>query len=106
MIENSERGITLNKSLAWTILTALVVGGIWVGQQVGETASSVRMLSDRSTEDRRSIQANATAISNLRSSNARIDEKLLNIERSAARTESSVDEILRYLRSINSGDEL
>lgn len=34
MIENSERGITLAKPLAWTILTALIVGGFWIGLQV------------------------------------------------------------------------
>lgn len=101
MIENSERGITLNKSLAWTILTALVVGGMWVGQQVGETASSVRTLAERGIEDRIAIQSNASAINALRSSNARIDEKLVSIERSSARTEASIDEILRYLRGLD-----
>jgi len=34
MIENSERGITLAKPLAWTILVALIIGGIWIGAQV------------------------------------------------------------------------
>lgn len=98
MIENSERGVTLNKSLAWAILVALVTGGIWVGQQVGQTASSVKSLSERGIEDRIAIQNNAQAINGLRSSNARIDEKLINIERSSSRTEQTMDEILRYLR--------
>ena len=34
MIENSNRGITLNKSLAWTVACGLVGAGLWVGIQV------------------------------------------------------------------------
>ncbi|WP_170420086.1 hypothetical protein [Ruegeria arenilitoris] len=34
MIENSDRGITLNKSLAWTVACGLVGAGLWVGIQV------------------------------------------------------------------------
>ncbi len=34
MIENSDRGITLNKSLAWTVACGLVGAGLWVGVQV------------------------------------------------------------------------
>ena len=43
MIENSDRGITLNKSFAWTMACGLVGAGLWVGIQVatlrGETAA-------------------------------------------------------------------
>lgn len=42
MIENSERGITLAKPLAWTILTALIIGGIWIGAQVRSLEEVVR----------------------------------------------------------------
>ncbi len=34
MIENSDRGITLNKSLAWIVACGLVGAGLWVGIQV------------------------------------------------------------------------
>lgn len=33
-IENSERGLTITKSLAWTIITAMAVGGFWFGAQI------------------------------------------------------------------------
>jgi hypothetical protein len=36
MIENSDRGITLNKGLAWTLASGLLLGGLWVGTTVAE----------------------------------------------------------------------
>lgn len=98
MIENSERGITLNKSLAWAIVVALVTGGMWVGTQITSAQKGITTLTERQVEDRDAIRANSASINNLRSSNARIDEKLIGIERTATRTESAVAEILRYLR--------
>ena len=98
MIENSERGITLTKSLAWTILVAALTGGIWIGIQITAAQEGIATLSERQNEDRLSIKLNAEAINVLRSSNARIDERLIGIESSARRTETSVSEILRYLR--------
>jgi len=101
MIENSDRGLTLDKRLAWGILVTIAGGGFWVGVQVTELASGVETLGDRQTEDRESIADNTRAINALRSSNARIDQRLANIETSASRTEASVVEILRYLRGTN-----
>lgn len=98
MIENSERGITLNKNLAWTILVAVLGGGIWVGVQVTSASEGITTLTTRQGEDREAIRLNSAAINDLRSSNARIDEKLIGIEGTARRTEASVAEVLRYLR--------
>ena len=42
-IENADRGITLSKSLAWTILAGLITGGMWLG---GEIASARRSIDD------------------------------------------------------------
>ncbi len=98
MIEQSERGITLNKTLAWTILVALIGGGIWIGKTVSEAQTGVENLGQRQVEDRADIANNRDAIANLRSSNARIDQRLLNIESGVERTEQSISEILRYLR--------
>lgn len=44
MIENSDRGITLNKSLAWTVAVALVMGGLWVGTTVTRLGSATDQL--------------------------------------------------------------
>ena len=45
MIENSDRGITLNKSLAWTVACALVAAGLWVGLEVAYLRSEATNLS-------------------------------------------------------------
>lgn len=41
MIENSERGITINKLLAWTIVTGLVMAGMWVGVQTTTLSAGI-----------------------------------------------------------------
>ena len=43
MIENTERGITINKALAWTMLVS-VAGLIWWG---GRTLASLQSAADR-----------------------------------------------------------
>lgn len=98
MIENSDRGITLNKGLAWTILATVLSGGIWIGTQVTDAQKGIVTLTNRQSEDREAIRMNSLSINDLRSSNARIDERLIGIESTAQRTETSVSEILRYLR--------
>ena len=45
MIENTERGITINKALAWTMLVS-VAGLIWWG---GGTLASLQSAADRLT---------------------------------------------------------
>ncbi|WP_065328169.1 hypothetical protein [Tritonibacter mobilis] len=83
MIENSDRGITLNKSLAWTMACGLVGAGLWVGIQVatlrGETAALSQTINglrvDLTTSEARQaaltsrVRANETAL-------ARQDERL------------------------------
>ncbi|KJZ24087.1 hypothetical protein [Tritonibacter mobilis] len=83
MIENSDRGITLNKSLAWTVACALVGAGLWVGIQVatlrGETAGLSQTINglrvDLTASEARQaaltsrVRANETAL-------ARQDERL------------------------------
>ncbi|WP_065321327.1 hypothetical protein [Tritonibacter mobilis] len=83
MIENSDRGITLNKSLAWTVACGLVGAGLWVGIQVatlrGETATLSQTINglraDLTASEARQaaltsrVRANETAL-------ARQDERL------------------------------
>lgn len=97
-IENSDRGITINKSLAWTMASALVAGGIWVGVQITEAQYGINTLQERQVEDRRDIRTNARRIGDLTSSNARIEQRLDTIETYTKGTQSDVQEVLRYLR--------
>jgi hypothetical protein len=76
MIENSDRGITIAKPLAWTMVTGLILGSIWVGQTTGQVrgqldsvASSIDALEAtqgvreaRDREDRRSFEDRLRAV--------------------------------------------
>ena len=44
-IENSERGITLTKSLAWTIAVGLINGSIYLGMQVAAVQAELSSIS-------------------------------------------------------------
>ena len=41
VIENSDRGITLNKTLAWTVLVGLLGAGVLVGTQTATLTSGI-----------------------------------------------------------------
>jgi chromosome segregation ATPase len=41
IIENSDRGITLNKPFAWTLLVAVVSGSMWVGTTVATLSNKI-----------------------------------------------------------------
>ena len=43
-IENSDRGITINKALAWTIVTGLVLGSVGVGFQTATLSAGIHEL--------------------------------------------------------------
>lgn len=110
-IENSDRGITLNKSLAWTIAAALIGGGIWVGIEVNAARSGIEVLTQRQTEDRiafrrrqdedrEQIRANTGQIATMLSQNARADARLEAIENSQRRIEETLAAIERHLRTL------
>lgn len=105
-IENSDRGITLNKSLAWTVAVGLLTGGGWVGIQVTTATNGMQTLAARQVEDRAEIRANSQRISEIRSQSDRADERLQSIDRRLQaldprllRIEQAMNEISRYLRT-------
>jgi len=49
-IENSDRGITLNKGLAWTMACGMVGAGLWVGMQLASVTTKMDQISDVSVE--------------------------------------------------------
>ncbi|MCG7622292.1 hypothetical protein [Epibacterium sp. Ofav1-8] len=83
MIENSDRGITMNKSLAWTVACGLVGAGLWVGIQVatlrGETAGLSRTINalraDLTASEARQVTLTARVRTN-ETALARQDERL------------------------------
>lgn len=80
------------------ILTIAIqtAGGVWWAATVTEQIKNVAAVQQ---EDRARINANLTAISTLNRSEAAMDQRLVSIEASQRRIESSVTEILQYLRS-------
>lgn len=83
MIENSNRGITMNKSLAWTVACGLVGAGLWVGIQVatlrGETAGLSRTINALRTDLTASEARQVTLTARVRTNEtalARQDERL------------------------------
>ena len=84
MIEQNERGITLNKALAWTMLVS-VTGLIWWG---GGTLASLQSAADRLTsaltETREMIMAE-------RASSAQLEARVRVLENSATRQDVRFD---------------
>lgn len=46
LIENSDRGVTLNKSLAWTIASALVTVGLYVGLTLATMSTKIEQMTE------------------------------------------------------------
>ena len=84
MIESTERGITINKALAWTMLVS-VAGLIWWG---GGTLASLQNAADRLTvaltETREMIMAE-------RASSAQLEARVRVLENSATRQDVRFD---------------
>ena len=84
MIENNERGITITKALAWTMLVS-VAGLIWWG---GGTLASLQGAADRLTsaltETREMIMAE-------RASSAQLEARVRVLENSATRQDTRFD---------------
>ncbi len=57
MIENSDRGITLNKTLAWSVACGLIGAGLYVGITVATLATSLDNLSTQLIEGQRAANA-------------------------------------------------
>ena len=84
MIDNNERGITINKALAWTMLVS-VTGLIWWG---GGTLASLQGAADRLTsaltETREMIMAE-------RANSAQLEARVRTLENSATRQDVRFD---------------
>ena len=98
-INSDERGVTINKTLAYTIAVGLGSGFFWFGSITAEGMERIAVLQNRQDEDRALILANQTEINALRRSAERVDQRLLSIKESQDRQEIATNEILRYLRN-------
>lgn len=77
-ITNDDRGITINKSLAWSLASAFLLGGLWLGTEVMGTkqmvidirAAQIISKSDE-TEYRRDVDARLRLLEQSRAGDSR-----------------------------------
>lgn len=93
MIENSDRGITLNKSLAWTMAVGFVAGGIYLGTNLASLTAATQNLSAALIETR-------AAVAEERQSVARIETRVRTLENNASRTGAEFDALRRSLDEV------
>jgi len=103
MISRSDDGITIRAPLAWTIVVAVMSGGVWVGGNLSEMREGINVLRSRQSEDREAIQRNSEAIGRLSASDARIEQRLSGVDRRLGELQAGQQEILRYLREREDG---
>jgi hypothetical protein len=76
-IENSDRGLTINKSLAWSVCTALVLAGGYVGRNLATLNGATATLSEKvnvENQGRGLLETRVRALENFRAStSAQID---------------------------------
>ena len=56
-IENSDRGLTISKPLAWSMATGLALAALWLGTEVGSIRTELRTVNEKvtTTVDRQSV---------------------------------------------------
>lgn len=107
MIENSDRGITLNKGLAWTIVSGLVAAGIWVGIQTATLSAGIGELQGdlnsaiavQATEAARRDQL-AERVRGLETKSAARDASYQHLSRNLQELKSQLTDNNRLLREI------
>ena len=92
-IENSDRGITLNKSLAWTILSALAILIWWGGATLADLRSSTSMLAEALGENKQANVSVEGRVRVLENGQARGDVQFESLS-------SSINEIKDLLRDL------
>lgn len=93
MIENSDRGITINKPLAWTIVTGLVMAGMWVGVQTTTLSAGIHELQG-DLEDAMETLSSETGRRD------RLDERVRSLETKSAARDASFEHTSRSLQEM------
>lgn len=93
LIENSDRGITLNKQLAWTMLAALV-GTVWWG---GSTVTGLQ----KSTENLvQAVGETRALIAAERQASAALEARIRALETTSTRQDARFDALSRSVEEI------
>jgi hypothetical protein len=86
-IENSDRGITINKSLAWTMATGLLGMGLYTGLQIATIATQLGGIVEQ-------VEVAATA-------RGQLETRLRMLEQSKARDDERFSSILAFMAQID-----
>lgn len=86
MIENSDRGITLAKPLAWTMLVS-VIGAVWYG---GSTVASLS----------HSTQSLVTSMATYQSAMSQVETRVRALENNASRQDARFDGLKQSLDEV------
>lgn len=92
-IENSERGITLNKSLAWTMLAALVAL-VWYG---GTTVARLQHATDAQTMTLSELRA---ALAADRGTMLALESRIRTLEQGSVRLDVRFDAMVAVIEDI------
>jgi len=66
---------------------------------MAEVKTSLDNLAERQLEDRRAIADNERRLNEVRRNEARVDQRLISIERAVTSTDANVQEVLRFIRN-------
>lgn len=94
MITNEDRGITLNKSLAWTIGVALVSVGLFVGMELAATRTQQKNILEQLQAMQ---QASQTRQSEAALARSQLDTRLRAVETTTAADRSEITALRREL---------
>lgn len=100
-IENSDRGITLNKTLAWTMLVALVSLVWYGGSTVAGVNHTVTQLAAAAATDRAVISSVAGRVGALEVANARAETVAQELRRGLEEIKSAQRETNTLLREMS-----
>jgi len=100
MIENSDRGVTLNKSLAWTIGCGLIGAGLYAGLNMATLTTRLDDVSSRSamaTQDRSQIEVRVRLLENAQSQSTARFESLFQSLQELKTDQRESNRLLRQL---------
>jgi hypothetical protein len=105
MIESSDRGFTINKSLGWGMLVTIVTVAFWFGTRDATQSSAIEAqtkalnaLAARQAEDRQDIRSNREELAEVRRGSVRMEQRMIAIQETqeeAARSLGAVESFLR-----------
>ena len=91
IIENSDRGLTINKQLGWTMAVTLACFVFWFGSELATMRNAYLSLAESRGQNRADIIAMEARVRTLENQAGRFEEKLSNILAVVSRIEQKIE---------------